>query len=201
MKEAISRLDLAGRVVNESLEDMLKQKFPIVTAYDREVVRNIKERVCKISINESQEAVPEIYRLPDGQEIEIGREQMLGPECLFNSLIIGRDGDSVQNVYVNSLAKVDQDIRKHLAKNTVLSGGSTLFWGDSFSKRLLSEVNELAPELGEAMEIKGRTSYRGMSSWIGASVLANLDSSWSLMISKEAYEEEGARILHSSRIN
>ncbi len=67
------------------------------------------------------------YQLPDGKTIEMTNEQHEAPEILFNTALIGRDGESVQHLIVNALETCDIDTRKQLSENVILAGGSVSF--------------------------------------------------------------------------
>ena len=58
----------------------------------------------------------------------------MAPEMLFNTSLIGRDGDSIQNLVLTAIDKCEIDSRKSLSKNIILAGGTTLFRG--FPERL-----------------------------------------------------------------
>lgn len=51
------------------------------------------------------------------------------PELLFDPEIIGQEYAGVHQVVVDSINRVDMDLRKNLFSNVVLSGGSTLCRG------------------------------------------------------------------------
>jgi actin-related protein len=110
-------------------------------------VRTIKEKCCYLSANPIKEekdhnSAWEEFRLPDGKVIQLGTERFLAPEILFNPELVGQEYPGVHQVIVDSINRVDMDLRKSLFSNIVLSGGSTLTTG--FGDRLLSEVKKLA---------------------------------------------------------
>lgn len=102
-------------------------------------MRTIKEKCCYIATNpakeekESSTAVEE-FRLPDGSAIKLGQERFKAPEILFNPEQVGLEYAGVHQVVVDSINRVDLDLRKSLFSNVVLSGGSTLCKGP-FSAR------------------------------------------------------------------
>lgn len=97
-------------------------------------------------------------------------ERFKAPEILFNPEQIGLEYAGVHQVIVDSINRVDLDLRKNLFSNIVLSGGSTLCTG--FGDRLLNEVKKLAIK-----DVKIRIyapPERKYSTWIGGSILAGL---------------------------
>jgi actin-related protein len=61
--------------------------------------------------------------------LKLGPERFRAPEILFNPEIIGQEDAGVHQVVVDSINRVDLDLRKSLFSNIVLSGGSTLCRG------------------------------------------------------------------------
>ena len=60
---------------------------------------------------------------------QLGPERFRAPEILFNPELIGQEYAGVHQVVVDSINRVDLDLRKSLFSNIVLSGGSTLCRG------------------------------------------------------------------------
>jgi centractin len=61
--------------------------------------------------------------------VQLGAERFRAPEILFNPELIGQEYAGVHQVVVDSINRVDLDLRKSLFSNIVLSGGSTLCRG------------------------------------------------------------------------
>ncbi|CAL1526472.1 unnamed protein product [Lymnaea stagnalis] len=197
MPHSIMRVDIAGRDVTRYLQLLLrKEGFDFHTSAEFEVVRQLKERVCYLSINPLREESVEMekvqYALPDGNVVEIGPARFRAPELLFRPDLIGDECEGIHEVLSCSIQKSDLDLRKTLYSNIVLSGGSTLFKG--FGDRLLSEVKKLSPR-----DVKLRISApqeRLYSTWIGGSILASLDTFRKMWVSKREYHEDGVKALH-----
>ncbi|KAG7639414.1 putative Actin family [Arabidopsis thaliana] len=199
LPHAILRLDLAGRhLTNYLMKIMMERGY---TSAEREVVRDIKEQFGYIALDYEQEmekatkssAIDRTYELPDGQVITIGAERFRCPEVLFQPSLIGMETSGIHEKTYNSIMKCDDDIRKDLYGNIVLSGGTTMFRG--IEERMTKEINALA---AANMRIKiVAPPERKYSVWIGGSILASLSTYEQMWITKAEYEENGPAIVHT----
>ncbi|KAF4572900.1 Actin-2 [Pleurotus pulmonarius] len=192
MPHAIRRIDIAGRDVTDHLQLLLRKSgHHLHTTAEREVVRTIKEKCCYVALNPAKEEKDtqsrfEDLKLPDGKVIQLGSERFRAPEILFNPELIGQEYAGVHQVVVDSINRVDLDLRKSLFSNIVLSGGSTLC--KNFGDRLLNEVKKLALK-----DVKIRIyapPERKYSTWIGGSILAGLNTFKKMWVSAEEYQED-----------
>ncbi|KAK9047999.1 hypothetical protein SSX86_033039 [Deinandra increscens subsp. villosa] len=204
LRQSILRLDLAGANITDFLMKILSERgYELTTSADREIVRDIKEKVAYVALDYEQElksvenrvsVVDKDYELLDGNVVTIGAERFSCAEALFQPdlLIEMEDAAGIHETLYNSIMKCDAELWKELYGNIILSGGSTMFPG--IADRMRKEITTLAPS---GIDIKVTAEpERKYSTWIGGSILTSLSSFQERWISKDEYKESGAAIVH-----
>jgi actin len=203
LPHSILRCNLAGRDLTDYMLKILSERgLHLSTSAEREIVKNIKEKLCYVALDFDQElndsksssSKEASYEMPDGSVINVGSERFRCPEVLFKPSLIGREFGGIHEQTYNSIQKSDMDVRKDLYQNIVLSGGTTLFAG--LPERLTKEVQRLAPQNVSNKVKVIAVPERKYCVWIGGSILSSISTFSCMWITKEEYQEAGPSVVH-----
>ncbi|XP_048192201.1 actin-related protein T1-like [Perognathus longimembris pacificus] len=196
LPHAVSLLNLAGKDVTEHMIRLLLLKgynFPSI--FNKAVGQDMKEKICFVTnINNEKETPRQVvsqYRLPDGNVIRIDENLCKIPDALFTPDRLGIREPGISQMVYNSIQKCDIDIQNDLFAKIVLSGGNTLFPG--FEERLRDEITNLAPE-EIPVEVLA-SQERGLSPWIGASIIGSLSTFKRMCVTASDFIEFGKTVI------
>lgn len=195
ISHAIKKLPL-GDVTEYLLRLLRAAGHSFTTSAEREIVRDIKEKLCHVVLEPEKETYEEkTYTLPDGETLILGKELFMAPELYFKPELIGSESKPLDVETYDTLMKLDEDIKEPIAGKIILSG-SEIFPG--MKDRLKREIEKLATF---PVEIKQQESQ--YSSWVGASVIGVLkhvkypSKYW---ITKKEYYENPTIVHHKAEI-
>ncbi|XP_014651226.1 PREDICTED: actin-85C-like [Ceratotherium simum simum] len=97
LHQSTIQMDVAGQDLTLYLLQLLTDSgHSLVGTADREYIRDVKEKCCHVALDFNKEKMKasspsnaQKYQLPDGREINIGRERFSCPEALFQTNLIG----------------------------------------------------------------------------------------------------------------
>lgn len=204
INKAMNRINFGGRQITDHLRRLMFERgYNFNNLNDHLSLRKLKEETAYVAVEYDEELAAkeadgseatENFSLPDGQDVIVGKERFRCTEIIFNPAIVHSEFPSAQELVVGSVRGCGIDIRKELLSNVVLAGGNTMFNG--YAKRLQNEIIKLFPGLFATVNVI-EAPDRAFSVWAGASVLVNLPSFSSNVITRDVYDEEGPHCVHN----
>jgi len=190
-------MDVTSTDITAHLEELLGNRgYYFTTPAERDIVEEIKEKVCYISENLSQEPIVDAeYKLPDGTIVVVGNERFRVPESLFSPALVGKEGQGLHAQVYNAIMESEIDMRVELARNIILTGGSSLYNG--LGPRIKKELEILAPSSKWEIEVVAPVE-RKYAAWIGGSILGASDNFERLCVTRELWDELGRSIVHDN---
>jgi len=176
---------------------------------DTPMVRDLKEKLCYISLNYEEEKKKTLTKSPgrstasDSKTVQLGWEKCQVPEVFFQPNLIDLKHEPLPSLILNTIAKCDKDIQKALLESIVLSGGNTMFTG--LPERLGKELQVLlaSPKFSSLSSLSSSLSViapadRAHSVWNGGSFIKADDEAGRKLfwVSRAEYEETGSQIIH-----
>ncbi|XP_075403168.1 uncharacterized protein LOC142445330 [Tenrec ecaudatus] len=96
LRQSIMKLDIAGQDLTLYLLKLLSESgYSFMSRGDKDYVQGLKEKCCYVALDLEKElaeaqspSFKQTFQLPDGQEVQVGRERFLCPEALFNPSVL-----------------------------------------------------------------------------------------------------------------
>ena len=202
------RYNYGGADVTEYLKNLLKKRgYHFYNSTEFRLVNEIKENSCfcygnnniKNDIGDAKKSAnknPINYYLPDGSSISVGDERLLAPEIIFNPEYIGKEYLSFPDMIINSINKVDIQLKQKSYENILLSGGNTNFNG------LNEQLHfELKNKLNKNMKINlNKLEKPQYCCWIGGNIISTLEVFKKMWVTKNDWNEKGSKVIHVKTI-
>uniref|UniRef100_T1JB17 Actin-related protein 10 n=1 Tax=Strigamia maritima TaxID=126957 RepID=T1JB17_STRMM len=217
-------LPLAAKAIHSNLENLLLNHasvhfhdrqvlLPEMTAsLSKTLLEDITVRLCFATtlersrqIQDVKRASESVHKFPpsrppvdypmDGDKILRipGTVTEQAVEVLFE---LDHDMQTIATLVVDTLLSCPVDIRKTLAENIVVTGGTSMLPG--FKSRLKSEINHLLdhPQYKDRLAIKVFKFHRppakeNYTAWLGAAIFGSTDVLTSRSLNKEVYIKQG----------
>merc|ERR1740139_725760 len=91
------------------LQDLIQKKCYVSLNYEKEINEKFKDDSQKIE-----------YKLPDGSQINIGKQVITCPEAYFNRNIVNKnDQQGIHEIAYDCVKSVDMECRRKLYENTI----------------------------------------------------------------------------------
>jgi len=202
--EAMVSLKVGGKTITELLEKLLNKKdIGFTTKLEKRSLKDIKEKVCYVSLNfdeevkmaEKPETIEKIFETPFGEIITLNTERFTAPEILFTPSIGEIDEKSLPEAILEAVNRCSEELRKEIVKAIVVSGETSALTG--LKERLLKELKRLLPKNYKAKILAPAESQH--AEWVGASILTSIKTSNRLWITEKAFEEKGDSIIEEKR--
>lgn len=120
--------------------------------------------------------------------LTLRNERFTVPELLFHPSDVGLRQPGIANLVVEALQVLPIGLWPALLANIIVVGGNALF--DGFIQRLQKEIVQLVPD--DCIVRVARPADPITSTWSGGANLARQQSTASLFVTKQEYEEYGA---------
>ncbi|KAF0984498.1 hypothetical protein FDP41_000397 [Naegleria fowleri] len=201
LPHAVNRLNLAGKDLTHYMIQLLneRQNSPFTqngtSAF--EIVKCLKEELCEVQQTSTTTLNPTVvnYELPDGSSVSVGEERFKCPELLFNPSLTGHhDSLGIVELCKKTIYDTDIDLRKTLAQNIFLSGGSTQFKG--LQTRLQHDLQQVLPYSQKVRVSNSIHDSQQYLAWIGGSILGKMSRFTYDAMSREEYDEMGPHHAH-----
>ena len=144
---------------------------------------------------------PKPFEMPDGWNQVFGFDRFKVAEGLFDHNAAYTDSDhtapsgeqTLTSIANRALQACDIDSRPHLMNNIILTGAGSLI--EKLPERLQSDLQTMYPNPKIRVIANSNSVERKYGGWIGGSVLGSLGTFHQMWISRQEYEEFGAKIV------
>ncbi|CAB4016544.1 Hypothetical predicted protein [Paramuricea clavata] len=204
VESGMNSLPYGGRQVTDHFMRLLSSSgYRYFSDVENYIAEYLKVKTCYVSQDFSKETEQfsesdyltvdmSEFDLPSGDKlVTVTNERFTAFEGLFKPELWGKDNPSIPDMVYNAVMACSIDNRKEMCRNIFLSGATTKIPG--FADRLQTELSGKFPS---SLVIQVHAARdRQFAAFIGAAVLASLESFADLCISRDDWEETGPELL------
>ena len=189
--------DLGREDIIGYIDTLLRDKYPeLSTSYKSKKcdIENIVNKLCNLDKENYSYYSDDYYTMPDGKKIYLKEFKDKCPEILFNPKIYSATSNkqSITQNLVNSINKCDNDIKKDLYGNIVLTGVNSKFGSlkDRLKKEICSSVSN-SYEYNIDISCNENGIQKGVEDFLSNPIFKEM---W---LTKEDYENNGASAVYN----
>ena len=198
IQNAVQHLEIGGQDIGDLLAFQMRERgYNIVTRSERNIVRDIKEKLSYIALNFDEELsssdIERTFTSPElAEPVVIGDARFRCAEILFTPCVGGKDSgmEGIHQLVWKAIRRCDESVRKDLYGNICLCGGTSLIGG--FQQRMRRELEELAV-VGTEINV-GCVPDGVFTNWVaGSRMVSEMKSGFT---TREEFEEYGPELVH-----
>lgn len=153
------------------------------------------------NLDQMKQLPPKPFEMPDGWNQVFGVERFMVAEGLFDHGAAYTDAthaapqkdQTLTKTIINAIDACDVDQRPVFMNNIILTGAGSLI--DKLPERIQSDLSAVYPNPRVRVMANSNSVERKYASWIGGSVLGSLGTFHQMWVSRQEYEEFGAKII------
>jgi len=199
LSHAIITSDMGREDIIGYMDKLLRDKYPdLNTYYYKCDIENIANKLNDLDLDTENDFYYSFdnydYVMPDGKKIYLEEIKEKCPEILFNPKIYGATSNkqSIAQNLINSINKCDNDIKKELYGNIVLTGVNSKLKG--LKDRMVNEIHSSVPNFSQNIfdiSFNRNGIQKGVEEFLSSPIFKEM---W---LTKEDYELDGASTVHN----
>ncbi|XP_028398230.1 uncharacterized protein LOC114521861 [Dendronephthya gigantea] len=204
VESGVKSLPFGGGLATDHFSRLMASSgYRYFTEVESYIAEYLKVKTCYVSADFAKETeeFSEIdcltvdmseFDLPSGDKfVTVAKERFTAFEGLFQPDLWGKDTPGLPDLVYDAVMACSIDSRKELCRNIFLSGATTKIPG--FMERLQTELRRKFPS-SLVIQIHAAPD-RQFAAFIGAAVLASLETFQDLCITRDEWEETGPELL------
>ena len=180
--------------VLDYMKGLLLKDYSFLKNYEQSEIEKIVKESCYVALNYDDEldnVNKYEYKLPDGTNIFIKEPRIQAPEILVNTKSKYTEYNNIIHHINKSISMCDQDIRKELYNNIILTGINSQFKG--LDQRVYKEITK---KLNDSEKDWVQVSYGEHKTYDNIKLFFSNPAFEDMWITRKEYYEHGSDIIH-----